>query len=93
MKRVNNLLLTVCLVTVYIVPLVTAAQTSRAYAPANHQLRDYSSSGLNSGRGSDPGGNPDVPIDGGISLLIAAGVALGAKVHAARKEKKTPDNI
>lgn len=28
----------------------------------------------------DPGGDPDaVPIDGGISLLIAAGVAYGVK--------------
>ena len=93
MKRVNNLLLTVCLVTVYIVPLVTAAQTSRAYAPASAHLRSYNSVSSSSGSRSDPGGNPDVPIDGGISLLIAAGVALGAKVHAARKEKKTPDNI
>ncbi len=28
----------------------------------------------------DPGGDPDaVPIDGGVSLLIAAGVGYGAK--------------
>lgn len=27
----------------------------------------------------DPGADPDVPIDGGVSLLIAAGVAYGAK--------------
>ena len=30
----------------------------------------------------DPGGDPDaaaIPIDGGISLLLAAGAALGAK--------------
>ena len=37
----------------------------------------------------DPGGNPDVPIDGGLSLLLAAGVGYGAKkVHDARKKKK-----
>lgn len=36
----------------------------------------------------DPGGDPDVPIDGGLSLLIAGGVAYGAKkVRDARKKK------
>ena len=37
----------------------------------------------------DPGGDPDteVPIDGGVSLLIAAGVAYGAK-KAYDKRKK-----
>jgi len=30
----------------------------------------------------------DIPIDGGLSLLIAAGVAFGAKkIHSAQKEK------
>ena len=34
-------------------------------------------------------GNPDVPIDGGLSVLVAAGVAYGAKkVHDARKKKQ-----
>lgn len=28
----------------------------------------------------DPGGDPDVPIDGGILLLAGAGVAYGVKV-------------
>lgn len=29
--------------------------------------------------GSDPDLNPSVPVDGGITLLIAAGVGLGVK--------------
>lgn len=34
-------------------------------------------------------GDPDVPIDGGLSILVAAGVAYGAKkVHEARKKKQ-----
>ncbi len=28
---------------------------------------------------TDPGTDPDVPIDGGISLLLAAGVGFGIK--------------
>lgn len=42
----------------------------------------------------DPGGDPDaVPIDGGISLLIAAGVGYGAKkLHEAKKKKKEADD-
>jgi hypothetical protein len=36
----------------------------------------------------DPGGDPDVPIDGGLSLLLAAGVGYVAKKgHDARKRK------
>ncbi len=36
----------------------------------------------------DPGGDPDVPIDGGIALLIGAGVAYGArKFRDVRKGK------
>ena len=39
----------------------------------------------------DPGGDPDepeVPIDGGLSLLLAAGVGYGVKkAHEARKNK------
>ena len=27
----------------------------------------------------DPGGDPDVPIDGGLSILIAAGIGYAAK--------------
>jgi len=34
----------------------------------------------------DPGGDPDVPIDGGIGILIAAGVLYGSKkIYDARK--------
>lgn len=29
----------------------------------------------------DPGGGPDVPIDGGLSILLAAGAAYGAKKY------------
>lgn len=36
-----------------------------------------------------PGGDPDAPIDGGLSLLLAAGIGYGAKkVRDARKGKK-----
>ncbi len=48
------------------------------------------------GTGGGPGGHPDcwpppcVPIDGGISLLIAAGAIYGGKkLYDARKEKNT----
>lgn len=29
--------------------------------------------------GPDPGGDPDAPIDGGIAILAAAGIAYGVK--------------
>jgi hypothetical protein len=36
----------------------------------------------------DPGGDPDVPIDGGLSLLLAAGVGYVAKKgYDSRKNK------
>lgn len=36
----------------------------------------------------DPGGDPDVPVDGGLSLLLAAGVGYGVKkIHDHRKKK------
>ena len=36
----------------------------------------------------DPGGDPDVPIDGGIGLLIAAGALYGSKkIYEARNKK------
>ena len=43
---------------------------------------------------ADPGGDPDeepepAPIDGGISLLIAAGIGYGAKKLYDVKKKKT----
>lgn len=43
---------------------------------------------------SAPGGDAGAPIDGGISLLVAAGIGYGAKkVHAARKKtKRTGEN-
>lgn len=40
----------------------------------------------------NPGDNNTVPIDGGASLLAAAGVAYGAKkLHDYRKQKKAED--
>ncbi|MBS1627580.1 MAG: hypothetical protein JSR09_06765 [Bacteroidetes bacterium] len=37
---------------------------------------------------SEPGGDVDAPIDGGLSLLIAGGVGYGVKkVREARKKK------
>ncbi len=36
----------------------------------------------------DPGGDPDVPIDGGLSILLAAGIGYGVKkIHDQRKNK------
>ena len=35
----------------------------------------------------DPGGGPDVPIDGGLSLLVAAGAAYGVKKYRDGKKK------
>ncbi len=42
---------------------------------------------------SAPGGpeNPDVPIDGGLSILLAAGVAYGAKKGYDKRKKKAAD--
>ncbi len=44
----------------------------------------------------DPGEDPDAPIDGGVSLLIAAGVGYGLKkAHDKRKKDNTanfPEN-
>ena len=35
----------------------------------------------------DPGGGPDAPIDGGLSLLLAAGTAYGVKKYREHKKK------
>ena len=35
----------------------------------------------------DPGGDPDVPIDGGLSLLLAAGVGYVAKKGYDKRRK------
>jgi hypothetical protein len=40
--------------------------------------------------GPDPGGDPDAPIDGGIAILAAAGVAYGVKTL---RKKNTQDSI
>ncbi len=36
----------------------------------------------------DPGGDPDIPIDGGIGLLIAAGALYGSKKMLDYRKKK-----
>lgn len=35
----------------------------------------------------DPGGGPDAPIDGGLSLLVAAGVGYGVKKYRDSRKK------
>jgi hypothetical protein len=37
----------------------------------------------------DPGGDPDVPIDGGLSLLLAAGVGYVAKKGYDSRKKRS----
>ncbi len=44
-------------------------------------------SGILHSQPTDPGSDPDVPIDGGISLLLAAGVGYGIKELRAKKQK------
>lgn len=41
----------------------------------------------------DPGGGPDAPIDGGLSVLLAAGAAYGVKKYKDNKKKnnENPD--
>ena len=40
---------------------------------------------------TDPGPCPDCPIDGGLSLLLAAGVGYGARKY--RQGKKRSENV
>ena len=35
----------------------------------------------------DPGGGPDAPIDGGLSILLAAGAAYGVKKYRVRRKE------
>jgi hypothetical protein len=37
---------------------------------------------------TDPGSDPDVPIDGGLSVLLAAGVGYGIKELRKKKAEK-----
>lgn len=39
----------------------------------------------------DPGGDPDAPIDGGLSLLVAAGVGYGIKRAKDSRKKNQVD--
>jgi len=43
----------------------------------------------------DPGTDPDIPIDGGLSLLIAAGIGYGAKkaYDKRKKAQKVSDDL
>ncbi len=42
--------------------------------------------------GTPTGEDPDAPIDGGLSLLVAAGVGYGAKkIHAKKKKQQEQD--
>ena len=85
----KKILIAACAMAFSFQPLVSAAQTSRRrYAPASEHLVNYSSA-YSSASHSDPGGSPDVPIDGGISFLIAAGAAYGAKkIRDGRRRKE-----
>lgn len=48
--------------------------------------------GLASAQPGDPGDDPDAPIDGGISLLLAAGIGYGIKkANDSRKKNKTQE--
>ena len=92
----TKILFTACLLAANLLPLVTVAQreTRPRYSPASERLQNYTSNSFPTTNRQDPGGNPDVPIDGGISLLIAAGVALGAKkAHAKRKANKAQETL
>ncbi|WP_207495300.1 PID-CTERM protein-sorting domain-containing protein [Aridibaculum aurantiacum] len=47
---------------------------------------------LNAQTDIDPGGDPDAPIDGGLSLLLAAGVGYVAKKgYDARKNRNSKE--
>jgi hypothetical protein len=39
--------------------------------------------------GDGPGGDPDAPIDGGVGLLVAAGVGYGIKKVKANRKKNS----
>jgi hypothetical protein len=40
---------------------------------------------------SGPPGDPDAPIDGGVSLLVAAGIGYGIKKHRKDRKDKTTE--
>lgn len=42
----------------------------------------------------NPGGDPDAPIDGGLGLLLAAGIGYGVKkVRDYKKQKKFQESL
>ncbi len=40
----------------------------------------------------DPGDDPDIPIDGGVGILVAAGVAYGIKKVRDQRKKNNDHN-
>lgn len=38
---------------------------------------------------ADPGGDPGAPIDGGLSILVAAGVGYGVKRYQQNRKKNS----
>ena len=42
---------------------------------------------------TDPGVDADAPIDGGLSLLVAAGIGYGVKKHRDNRKKKNAELI
>ncbi len=40
----------------------------------------------------DPGGGPDVPIDGGLSVLLAAGAAYGVKKYRDHRKNSSEES-
>ena len=57
-------------------PNLTKAQELTDYSFKKKENKKESQSAA---ANTDPGGNPDVPIDGGIAFLLAAGAAYGVK--------------
>jgi hypothetical protein len=41
----------------------------------------------------DPGEDPDAPIDGGVSVLVAAGIGYGIKKARNNRKKQHQDNL
>jgi hypothetical protein len=88
MKFFNQLLIALVLMLVVVMlPGITGAQTLTDYSSNSRRPAPRTTSAYSNH--PNPGGNPDVPIDGGISFLIAAGAAYGAaKMRATKKAKQ-----
>lgn len=67
---------------------VAEEQDAWQQSTTDHSAREnqQAHNGMETNGGPDPGGNPAVPIDGGLGFLLAAGVGYGArKVYRNRK--------